>query len=243
METDIEFEEFWRWTKSQIENMKLLDPHRCLVYGASTHHYHVEQVVNYKSILKFERKNKIDLPTSYRSYLLHFGSCGASDFNGTHNFLTKLFKDDVSKPSQLTVFEGVQEIESDSPPHPIENSDGIVQIAKGFNPSVPFLVLNGVASGWVYWWNHDDMVGCLGRFEDWYREWTERTIQILEKHKLVESIPIGSPISSVENMFPDETSIQFQENRKIVRIKDLVYYFELDENDNLIKSCKDPKYT
>jgi len=210
--------------------MKDLDPENRLLEGASSHKYYIGDVVRDKFILEYERRNGFELPLSYQTYLRYFGGCGASDFNGTHDFLTKIRSTDISQPSLLEKFEGVVELQDRSGFHPIKSSDGIVEIAKGFNPSVPFLVLNGVASGWVYWWNYDDMVGGLGQFDEWYRRWTDNALLILRKHEKMRSIPVGASIVELEETFPGEVTIEMKNNIEYARVEGLSYSFRLDEN-------------
>ncbi|MBX2838576.1 MAG: SMI1/KNR4 family protein [Gammaproteobacteria bacterium] len=159
-----------------------------------------------KLINEFEARNKIELPLSYKSYLLYFGATGPSDFGCIYDFVSRIYHEDVSTPSLLEIFENPVDIDcdDDSEPHPIASGDGTVEIAPGFNPSVPFLVLNGEASGYVYWWNFGDMVGCLGDFAVWQMKVSDKHLAFVEKEHAMFATPIGMSRDELLELYSGE---------------------------------------
>ena len=158
MKNDQDFKIFLNKHAEQIRQMRQLDPGSSIVYGASAHDYAIQKPVADADILEYKRKNKIELPLSYRTYLQYFGDCGASEFNGTLSFEKKIVKCDVSRPSQLSKVDDVHDYKDE---HPIKNENGRVAITHGLNPGIVYLVLNGDAAGYVCWWDH---FGCVARF-------------------------------------------------------------------------------
>ena len=220
--------------------MEKLDPQKCLVYGASSHKYAMNPVVNDKPILEFERKNNIELPISYRSYLQHFGDSGAAEFNGTLSFLNDVSHRDMSSPSPMPIFEGTHDCGTETDDFKIDLlqcEDGRVEIARGFNPSTPYLVLNGDASGQVYWWNYGDMCGALGDFARWYHNWANRVVNRLRFHHKVNAFPIGSSTLELEEAFPGLVHVwTHSSGERRVNVGETALYFTLDTRDRLT-SC------
>jgi hypothetical protein len=238
--TDSDYKDFWSQITSLVLHMRTLDPENNLVYGAGIHQYSISPVVADSKILEFERKNKIEIPRSYRTYLQYFGGSGASQFNGTLNFLDKIFPIDVSSPSPMPLFQGTHDCgteEGDFETHLLECEDGRVEIARGFNPSIPFLVLNGKASGQVYWWNFGDMCGSLGDFAHWHHNWANRVIDRLTLHHKVHVFPIGSSVQELMEAFPGLVNVWMDSSgEQRTKVRNTALYFTLDSND-ILTSC------
>lgn len=243
LHTDNDYKNFWSEIISLIEEMRELDPEKELVYGASSHQYHIAPIVPDKYILDFEKKNNILTPPSYRTYLQYFGDFGASRSNGTNSFLDDVSHCDVSKPSLIPIFEGVQYYggeDDEYEEHPIECRDGHTSIAHGFNPCVPYMVFNGVASGQVYDWNYTETVWAEGDFALWYYRWAKTVVSRLKLHHKISAFPLGSKLSELQEAFPDEINVYHitSSNERGANGCNFAGKFILDENDTLVSYKK-----
>jgi len=223
-----DLKDLWGGISDKIRSMRQLDSNFELVYGSQFHRYRIEPVVSDKEILAFERKNRITLPESYRTYLQFFGDYGASQFNGTLSFQKDVSQVDASKPSPLSIFTNVQDY-TDS--HAIEhNANGCVRITHGFNPSVAYLVLNGPASGHVYWLD-------LGEFSDWYLRWATWVLGQLKLYDRFVRFPIGSHAAELQQAFPDLVRIirHGDDGPLFAHVGYLHCNYELDKNKRLVR--------
>jgi len=235
MDSYNELKTLWQEVKANVIEMRELDPDCNLISGAQSHKYKIEPTVSDKNILEFETNNGIELPESYRTYLQHFGSSGASDLNGTNDFVDNISLMDVSKTSKIRIFEDTQDIVNKD--HPIASPDGLVEIAKGYNPVVPFLVLNGDARGYVYLWNFGDMVGGLGQYADWYSKWATDALTCLKQVKQMQQVHIGTNLTELQEIYPS-LEVRIFETTKYAAFPNMRKFldcaFHLNENDNVV---------
>ena len=141
-------------------------------------------------------------------------------------------------PSPMPLFSGIHDSgteENDFQVHLLECEHGRVAIARGFNPSVPYLVLNGEAAGLVYWWNFGDMCGALGDFVYWYHGWATRVVNRLKLHHKICVFPIGSSLQELEEAFPDLVRVPAHQSsgERRVRVGEAALHFTLDARDIL----------
>lgn len=207
MNTLVEYKDLWADIQSKYSRMReLASIWREDKYVLRSHQCLFGPTVPLKKINEFEARNKIELPLSYKSYLLYAGATGPSDFGCIHDFFTRIYHADVTATSSLEIFENTVDVDCDdsSEPHPIASGDGTVEIAPGFNPSVPFLVLNGKASGYVYWWNYGDMVGGLGDFAVWQERAANESLAFVEREHAIFTTPIGTSHDELSNLYSGE---------------------------------------
>ena len=224
-----EFKEFWSDIKAKIIKMRKLDPDYSMGDSSHIHQYKINTTVSEKLIDLFETKNQIELPLSYRTYLMYFGASGASDYCGTLDFNTHISNIDVSNPSKLAVFDGTIMLEPNED-HPIKQKDGIVRIANGYNPTVPFLVLNGMAKGYIYAWNHDDVVTCHGDFSCWYEEWVDYNLVRLADINKMRLVPAATAFTELIDIFPGDFKLDIFQGVQFARHLNYDVVFQLDEN-------------
>ncbi len=232
MDTLGEYKEFWLDIRSKIMTMRSLSSiwqeHRDT---RVSYQYSIEPTVPEELIAQFEEKNKIELPLSYRSYLLYFGGSGPSDFGHTNSFVDKVSHEDVSEPSSLEIFEDIQDIDPEDGPHPIASGKGTVEIAIGFNPTIPYLVLNGEARGYVYWWYYNDMIGGAGEFALWYKRWADKALANAEKKHTIFSTPIGMSQQALWEQYPEELQHKERDGVAYAYHKETEAAFLFDAND------------
>lgn len=223
MNTLAEYQDFWAEIRSQIMRMRDLSSFwNEDEYAIRDFTHPIEPIVPEKLISEFEIRNNVEIPLSYRSYLLYFGGAGPCDSGRTLDFTSHVYDSDVRTPSKLEIFENPVDIDCDiGEVHPIQSGNGTVAIASIASPVTPYLVLNGEASGYVYWWNHGDMVGAFGEFSEWYTRWANKSLAFVEKEYAVFTTPIGTSQEELWELFPGELKheerdgIEFVHHRKI----------------------------
>ena len=206
MDRDIHYKEFWQMIRSKILTMRELDSNLELLPQAKVHRYGIAPVVPVRTIVDFERRNKLELPPSYRSYLQFFGAKGASAFSSTYHFELDIFQRTVQGSSSYIPFEGQREItveEYESRDFRPQQIAGTVHIAHGWNPVSPDLVINGVGRGYVFW-NSGDFIGCEGEFWQWYLDWTDKALIAINQRLILKHLPRFTKITDVQSLFPIE---------------------------------------
>ena len=241
MDRDIHYKEFWQLIRSKVLTMRELDSTLELLPQAKVHRYYIAPVVSEKTILEFERKNKITLPPSYRSYLQYFGAQGASAYTRTIHFETEIFHKDVSGISDFVPFEGTREPTEEEISKGIRYEQGTVSIALGWNPIGPQLVLNGEASGYVFW-DSCEYIGCEGEFWQWYSTWTDKALAAINQRLTLKNLPRGTDITDVEKLVAKENvSLGEWQNHKCAFIKhdvpseEVLTIFTLDDNGLILE--------
>ena len=166
--------QFWLSAKDKVKQFAKFDDAN-IVFGASTrghgHHYQTLPAVTDKEILSFEKKNGIDLPLEYRTFLQTFGAGGAGPYYGIYDFRKNVQPHMFTKPfpyASTVVF--ADNVGDDTPTW---SQDGLAGICEAGCGTDYMLELNGSNPGqvWCIWSEECEIIGS---FLEFYREWLEK---------------------------------------------------------------------
>ncbi len=144
------------------------------------HDYRTLPVVPDQTLLDFERKSRVALPPSYRTYLQVFGAGGAGPNYGVEDFNRYVRDRDFSAPFPHT--ESLPEDHRELPTYNAElGFPGLAYISDLGCGCEALLEMNGPQPGTVW---HETEEGFLKQsdFADYYREWARRTRRSIDSH-------------------------------------------------------------
>lgn len=237
MISEAELSDFWSDIKSKILEMRVLDPQLDLLPGAKRHQYAINPILSEKVILQFEKKYGIELPAAYRTYLLKFGENGASADGGILRFSQVIKHGDFHKSCSLQPFEGIYYLTEDE--DPIDITSGLALITPGANPNSTYIILRGKWSGSMVW-DTRDSYSCGSDFANWYNNWANVSLEIINKRIILRQLPVGSSIDELRSLMHDE-EIQFgsDKGRQLAYIRHkadlgVLSFIELDKNNRTV---------
>ena len=192
---------FWKEMFGRVIELSRLDANYSLSHGARAHKYRVGPVVSNRIIRKFEKRNDINLPSNYRSYLQYFGNGGAGPGLGIVNFPDDTWQGDLTKPLDLDhlnleVTQGF--IEIDESETQVYDRDGMLAVGR-IGEAENYLVVTGPLQGYVLCWiEGQGMLGVRGPFDQWYKNWVDRMIYGFHEIAVLKTIKVGMHLSEVE---------------------------------------------
>jgi len=173
--------DFWLNARERIKVFDKLDDSG-LVFGASSHNYHILPTVTDKEILKFEAKNGFELPTEYLTFLQTFGAGGAGPHHGIYDFRKRVLPYAFLKP-----FPYSSTFEFSEDDDPIWNYDGLAFICEQGCGTDYYIELNGNNVGQI-WCSWQDECSIEGSFLEFYKSWLENVDIHLHRFHLLKEL-------------------------------------------------------
>ena len=88
----MDLEQNYENIKSRLSELGKADA-ACTLFGASSHNYMLNNVLNESDVAEFENKFNVKLPPDYRGFLIHVGNGGAGPYYGLQPLEDSLFVD------------------------------------------------------------------------------------------------------------------------------------------------------
>ncbi len=248
-----EWEKNWQQVKTQVAQLKQLDPDFTLIPGSKFHQYNVAPVLTSQTLSKFENDCGLELPENYRSYLEYFGAGGAGPSMGVDRFQDKISHTDVSKPLNIGFFNGYRHFylpkgwpgydphydgineeemaELEAMDKSLYHGHGMIEIGTLGENSLS-LVVNGKLKGNVLAWNGSDLI-LYGPLEQMYSRWLDLSFRGIQRYNIFKNIEVGMTLEEIDSTYNIAID-RFNEGR-VARLSGLSGKLEIDSN-NCVKN-------
>jgi hypothetical protein len=188
--------------KQKITRLKTLD-NRFFIFGASGHKYGFFPRLSLAEVQDFEQQYQVKLPDDYRAFICQIGNGGAGPYYGLlplvqgAGILERPYP--WTEPIQL---DDEQELDAWLDEYP-----GIIQLSHHGCGYYDFLVVHGEAVGTV--WSDWTAAGgalepCASSFLEWYTNWVDTKISILEHLPLLDRVYLGMTVEQMSELFGTE---------------------------------------